>query len=329
MKTFLASLLLAMSISLIANAADDKVLSAIEIGSKGIKAIAYRVDDADKKARTVSKIVFDQTINTDLLSGAVDGNLLEANIDKTAKAIASLLAEMKKLDPGFFLLAASSAFEPIKNKEALQAAVLRATGQSIRFITVEDEVYYGLIGGVPIDQAEKSILVDIGSGNTKLGYQTPMGDTRLEALALRYGTVSLKEAGTTGGNYSKDAMAKALEKELAAVLRPAIKKKRGLADAARSIYIVGGDFSPPGSPKPDVAAVQHVFTNDDLQAGTTLLTKVLKDLGAQQRKIFFTRESRWIRGYMLSIYYNAECHDRLRFEPPCIARLEEPQLQRQ
>lgn len=320
--------------------ADNKVVSAIEIGSKGIKAVAYQISGLDNEEQYVAKKIFDQKINPTIMSGVVDGNIKAEKIEETAKAVDVLFRQLKLLDPQFIVIVSSTAFDKINNKSALEKAIRDITGQDIRYIRGDEEIYYGLLSCVPQKRISGSILIDIGSGNTKLGYSTPMSANGFESVVLKYGTVTLKEAAMASGNF-KDNLAALYNSDIGSPLRKAIQDKPGLANPNRRIYIVGGaswaaanmarpqdidkqyvtlklteisainrqlldgGYTPNNlSPKAEktITNIMDVFTPEDLQSGTTILTSMLTDLGGDRRKIIFPREGGWVIGYMFAQY---------------------------
>ncbi|MDD2775764.1 MAG: hypothetical protein PHU06_07405 [Gallionella sp.] len=321
--------------------ADNKVVSAIEIGSKGIKAVAYQISGFDNEGQYVAKKIFDQKINPTIMSGVVDGNLKTEKIEETTKAVDTLFRQLKLLDPQFIVIVSSSSFEKISKSSriALEKAIRDITGQDIRYISGSEEIYYGLLSCVPQSKMSGSILIDIGSGNTKLGYSTSNANG-FESVTLKYGTVTLKEAAMASGNF-KDNLTALYNSDVGSPLRKAIQDKPGLANLNRRIYIVGGaswaaanmarpqdiekqyvtlklseimtlnrqlldrDYNPNNiSPNAEktITKIMDVFTPEDLQSGTTILTLMLKDLGGDRRKIIFPREGGWVVGYMFAQY---------------------------
>lgn len=276
------------------------------------------------------------------MSGVVDGNLKAEKIEETAKAVDTLFRQLKLLDPQFIVIVSSTAFNStINNLTALENAIRDITGHPVQHITKEEEIYYGLLSCVPQKRIGGSILIDIGSGNTKLGYSTPMSASGFESVVLKYGTVTLKEAAMVTGNF-RDNLTLLYSSNMGAVLRKEVQNKPGLANLNRRIYIVGGaswaaanmikpqdidkqyvtlklaeiitlnrqllerTYTTPNNLNPKsektISSIMDVFTPEDLQSGTTILASILADLGGDKRKIIFPREGGWVIGYMFAQY---------------------------
>lgn len=324
-------------ISIISAAAERQVLAAIEIGSKGIKAIAVEMNVAGKSEDEIaSKTVYKNDLNPNIMSGVTNRLLQKDRIKSATDATVTLFNELKKLDPQFIVLVASTAFDNVDNRDELSTSIKAATGQSLDFITGEDELYFGLLAAIPKKLLSRAILIDVGSGNTKIGYSTPMNKNGFEAINIPFGTVTLKEKAKVS---SVQAI---IQNEILPNINKLIQDKPGITNPTRTIYILGGaswaltnlaypeeyvkpyaqvklnglkqisnsinsdTFIPKqGSEKynSEVSKIFEVFTPADLKAGGTLLISILQEIGGDRRRIVFPRESGWIFGYMYSKYY--------------------------
>jgi len=339
MKALISIVALLFSLSAFA---EPQVVAGIEIGSKGIKAIAVEIDVKSDGEEYSVRSVYKKQRNSNLMAGvSADGLLQEDRIAAAKTEIASLFKELKSKDPQFIVVVASTAFQNVKNRAALSDAVLEATNQKLEYIVADEEMYYGLLACVPAKRLTSSILIDIGSGNAKMGYATPMASDGFESEVIPFGTITLKEAGAKVGPKGVDTI---LESDVAPKVKKAMQDKPGLGSLQRRIYIVGGaawaatnlarpqdidkayvrlsvgevqslarrladgSFSPKsGSEKADAEAsrIMDVFSTDDLRAGVGLLSTILSELNGSKRAIIFPREGAeggWLYGYMFAKY---------------------------
>jgi hypothetical protein len=56
------------------------------------------------------------------------------------------------------------------SKYALVERVGQLTGETMNIIEVKDEVFLTIVGAIPEQHQNSSLSLDIGSGNTKIGY---------------------------------------------------------------------------------------------------------------------------------------------------------------
>jgi len=223
-----------------------QVVAGIEIGSKGIKGIVLEFSEPNKTGEQTYKTMFREEIKADIIDGAVDQMLSEKKIADAAEAVKVLMDRMKKYDPQHLAVVGSTSFDNYKNYVAFQDAVLSKTGKNVRQIIVAEELFYALKASVRTTLLNRSLLIDIGSGNTKIGYATPMSSSGFEASRFELGSKSLavkaqKLASTanSGLNYEQ-ALAQIVRNELIPAFRDAIKKQPGIASAQRRVYAEGG-----------------------------------------------------------------------------------------
>lgn len=231
----------------------------IEVGSKGIKATAIRVKETDE-GHTV-KLIYAEVINTTLMQ-LKDNKFSPEIIRDTALATARLLGKMKgdlRVPDAHIGIVGSSGLKA-DNPQDLIKAVHEKTGKTMTFLDVETEVQLSVVGTIPQryrykgdwkDNRGISVLMDIGSGNTKGGYQVirqlPTGtpDYDYVTVGIPKGTVSftneINQAVGEAGDLT-DFARKA--KELAPVsikagLRKEMERKPGLVNRPR-VYMSGG-----------------------------------------------------------------------------------------
>lgn len=217
----------------------------IEIGSKGVKAMAAEITEADKEGFYNIREIFRQNINTSIISGVKESGIFQTEtIEETAIATKRLLNELSKLE-GIKIeetvIVASSALYNVKNKDELSKKVKEKTGKELYFIDKDGEVLYGIIGSVPNKYLHESVLIDIGSGNTKLGY-IENNPIRTISVELPYGTVSLTDE-IKKSNPSDKAFISLTQKfassELTMKLRNEVSKRPAFLNR-KQVYMVGG-----------------------------------------------------------------------------------------
>ena len=326
---------------IISNISSADVVSGIEIGSKGIKGIAINYSGVDNNGQQDYKIVLREDIKADVIDGAKDSFLQEKKIAEAALAVEVLFNKIKKYDPQYFVIVGSTSFDNYKNKAALENAIAEKVGKKVEFITSDEEIFYALKASVRPKYLNKSILIDIGSGNTKVGYVSPMSANGFESTRFEYGTKSLtQKASDLGGNY-QDNLRKIAQTEIIPVVRLALQKQPGIGNVARRVYIEGGaswavaSYAQPENisksftylTTKEVSGVAKRFQsgsmtyaaqNDEaentfikimdnfdlrqLQAGSLILDTILSEINGEQRKIIFNRNGGWIIGFLIAKY---------------------------
>jgi exopolyphosphatase/pppGpp-phosphohydrolase len=106
-------------------------------------------------------------------------------------------------------------------------------------LTVKDEVLYGIAGAVPPKYFYNSILVDVGSGNTKIGYLEKVGDSiNVRSFEIPYGTVSLTERASKGKDFRRE-LGEVLSKEVEPLLKREAQKNPAYLNR-KNVFLVGG-----------------------------------------------------------------------------------------
>ena len=135
----------------------------------------------------------------------------------------------------------SSALHKAKNKEELASKVKELTGLNLHFLDKEGEIFYNLIGSIPPKYRTKALLIDIGSGNTKIGYLEGE-NLRTVSLEIPFGTVSLAEKAKEG-NPSFSAylsnLSKISQREVSQSLPKEAQRKPPLLNRS-PVFLVGG-----------------------------------------------------------------------------------------
>ncbi len=232
----------------------------IEVGSKGVKATAIRATESEDGYNV--KLVYAEVVNTTIMQ-LKDGKFAPDVIRDTATAIGKLLTRMKTeydIPEDRIGIIGSSGLRA-DNPQDLVKAVREKTGKTMSFLDVETEVQLSIVGTIPqryraknggwIDNRGISMLLDIGSGNTKGGYQTirqmPTGvaDYDYVTVSIPKGTVTFtNEVSHTVGEAADltDFARKAKELSPTSVripLRKEMERKPGLYNRQR-VYLTGG-----------------------------------------------------------------------------------------
>jgi exopolyphosphatase/pppGpp-phosphohydrolase len=323
------------------SAANAEIVAGIELGSKGIKAIAIDYKGLDRDGQQSYKIVFREDIRADVIDGAKDGLLLESKIGEAVNAVSTLFTRLKQFDPQYFVIVGSTSFDNYKNAPALGTAIFEKINHKVAYITSDEEIFYALKASVRKKFLSRSILIDIGSGNTKIGYATPMNPKGFESTRFEYGTKSLAEKAIKAGGDFPEAVRQIIRSEIVPAVRSAIQKQPGIASVHRRIYIEGGASwavatyaQPENVDKPftylnskDIDTVTKRFESNDLKivnmpqkaedtfikisdnfdakqlhAGANILRTLMTEINASQRTIVFNRDGGWILGYIIANY---------------------------
>lgn len=220
----------------------------VEIGSKGVKA-AVVSSYTDEQGRLRYQTGFKKSVNTDVIKGVTEtGEFSPEAIEATAKAASDLVNEIrsnaKNVGDNIFV-AGSSALAMAMNRDDLGKQVHSLTGIAPVFINSSQELTFALVGSVPDEYSYKTALLDIGSGNGRIGYLiSPRSDRKQgqAAIDIRAGSVSLADLANKskgiGENYIT-ALNRVVDKEIAPRFASDIKQYPVLAKH-KHLVIVGG-----------------------------------------------------------------------------------------
>lgn len=242
----------------IANVKNEKLHGGIEIGSKGVKATAINFNR--KGGGYDVKLFYSETVNTTIMKVKENKFTPEA-INETVQAVQKMFTRMQvehQISPEHIYIVGSSGLRA-ENKEELVSEIKKATGKAMSFLTVEMEVQLSILGTIPqqreddklVNERHTAMLIDIGSGNTKGGYQqavsaptTGIPVDEFVTMGIPYGTVTFtNEAGrfrkdeTDLKGFAIDAVM--LSPKLNEQLSREIAKKPGLVMRER-LYLTGG-----------------------------------------------------------------------------------------
>lgn len=213
---------------------------AIEIGSKGVKARLYELSE-DAEGYIVPTTHYKNDANTTIVASIdANGNFTSAAIEETATAVKAEYDAMLKEDKNCqaFVVGSSGAAKG-KNNNELADAVEKATNLRMSFINADEEAQYGFFASVPVKYRDDSVLIDVGSGNTKIAYQNK-SDGVVNTMEVPFGTVSLSKAimETNPPDFAatyKDEVNKIVAPEF----RKTVQSRPGVLNRKR-IYWIGG-----------------------------------------------------------------------------------------
>jgi exopolyphosphatase/pppGpp-phosphohydrolase len=278
-------LLVALVLPSCARAQDRRLVAGIEIGGSGVKATVI-----ESKPGGLYERLFSKTYRTNLT--VLDkGAFRPEAIVETARRMAELRDTIRKsygLPDERIVVVGSSGVPKATNRDDLVKAVKKATGKELRFIDDKTEVELTIAGVVPPGDRAGSWSLDIGSGNTKGGYQ-PEGKP-LVYVSVPLGVVTFtqkvqQEAKAKGIPFAQAAAA-LRETALVAPLKAGTKDMPELARRKR-VYLSGGTlWALVSLLKPRQVGQAYVtFTAADVDAYRALLVKAngkapVADLGS-------------------------------------------------
>jgi hypothetical protein len=194
------------------------------------------------------------TVNTALVADlGKTGHFDPKAVTQTAEAVAKLHQQMREEfkvpAERIYVVGSSGLFSPIRDKEdlvkenkaALAEAVRKAVDREMGFVSEQREAELSIIGVVPKAEAERAVLVDIGSGNTKGGYRD--ADGKLITFSVPLGTLSFTDLVRAAAEKNRTPFVRQAEasrrESLAPPLRQAFAGKAGLA-GREYVYLSGG-----------------------------------------------------------------------------------------
>lgn len=239
--------------------APEQLHGGIEIGSKGIKAIVVRVSSEDEGYAV--KILYAEIVNTTPVQ-TKDGKFTPEAIRDTGVAVGRFYQRMLqeyRIPPDQVHIVVSSGLVG-ENPQDLAAEVRKRTNQTPAFLDVDSEVQLTISGAIPkrykvgqkwYDNRGISVLIDIGSGNTKGGYQqlrqVAIGSPDYDYVSwgITKGTVTYTtEVSRAAGEAADYATFVKRSQELSntslrAPLRNEVARKPGLINR-KKVYLSGG-----------------------------------------------------------------------------------------
>lgn len=242
-----------------ASTSPEELHGGIEIGAKGIKSIAVRIT-GDERGYSVN-ILNTEVLNTTIVQ-TKNGKFTPEAIRETGSVTQRFYQRLRqdyRIPPEQIHIAGSSGLIG-DNPQELAEEVRKRTGQEMTFLDVETEAQLRVAGSIPRryrvgntwhDNRSVAVLIDIGSGDAKGGYQvlrqTVAGAPEYDYITwgIPKGTVTFtnevsKAAGETADYQTFARRAQSLSPEsVRALLRSEVGRKPGLINRKR-IYLSGG-----------------------------------------------------------------------------------------
>lgn len=216
---------------------------AIEVGASGIKAGIFTFSE-NVDGLEVRQVV-DVKDNPQPILYIKDGSFSQEGLKVVTDSVASLYGPLKErakekgLNPVYFAVGSSSV-ATAANAAELAKEIRTATGLDLGFVRPEEEAQLALISSVPAKRFGESVLIDIGGGNTKLGYMvTSLG--RFRGAEVRWGSRSVvREVGTSADLVAFRASVDKLIAEKTLPQYDEVAQKNSSLTTRGRIYWVGG-----------------------------------------------------------------------------------------
>jgi hypothetical protein len=236
----------------------DRLHGGLVIDPEGIKAAVIRLSDVEQGPS--AEVVYMRVIDTPLVQNQ-SGKFAPEVIKATGQAVLRLYTEMTqqhRVHPWHVYIIGSSDFDP-DDLEELANEIRKYIGKTLTFLTPESEMQLGIISTIPrryregttwFDNRSQSVLIDIGSSNTKVGYvqvRQPLSgklfyDFVTLGIPVGIDTFTNELNGTLGGGTEIKEFALNAATLSARSVREALRKETerrpGLAHR-RKIYLKG------------------------------------------------------------------------------------------
>jgi len=237
----------------------QELYGGIEIGAKGIKSLVLRVVNGDEGYNV--SILNAEVINTTLVQTR-DGKFTQQAIRDTGQVVQRfhqrMIQEFKVPADQINIIGSSGLIGD--NPLDIADEIKRRIGVEIEFLDIETEVQLTIAGTIPrryrvgrtwYDNRSVSVMVDVGSGNTKGGYQqlrqVAIGrpDYDYVSWGMPIGTVTYTNevSKAAGGDADLPSFIKRSQELSLSMLRPSIRtevsRKPGLLNR-KKVYISGG-----------------------------------------------------------------------------------------
>lgn len=237
----------------------QELYGGIEIGAKGIKCLVLRVINGDEGYNV--SILNAEVINTTLVQTR-DGKFTQQAIRDTGLVVQRFYQRLQqdfKVPADQINVIASSGLIG-DNPQDISNEIKRVIGVDIDFLDIETEVQLTIAGTIPrryrvgrtwYDNRSGSVMVDVGSGNTKGGYQQlrqvaigrPDYDYVTWGMPIGSVTFTNEVNKLAGGEADLQTFIKRSQELSTTLLRPSIRsevsRKPGLLNR-KKVYISGG-----------------------------------------------------------------------------------------
>ena len=258
------------------HAADaEELFGGIELGAKGIKATAIAIDTAGPKPVLTVKELDKKTIDV-TISRIKDLKFSDVKIEDAAEVIqgfATALHEELGVPEANIRIVASSGVPKALNQADLFTAVREKTGKTLQRIDAKQEGMLTALALVPKAQWARTLVVDVGSGNTKGGtFLDESGTTeKFVELNVPFGTTTFAKAiddRIAKAEAPRPEVARELGKEvIAAPLRKAVEANPALGEREAVLFAGGSVWAFVTIMKPETGSNAFPeITADDIKA---------------------------------------------------------------
>jgi exopolyphosphatase/guanosine-5'-triphosphate,3'-diphosphate pyrophosphatase len=159
----------------------------VDLGTNSIRLLVASLDDDGRLEEFARDMVITR------IGAGVDATsrIDPAALERTLAVLESYTRRARALHAKRTSVSATSAVRDAGNRDELERAVKRVTGESLRVIAGEHEAYLSFLGATSdLDAPAPFLVVDIGGGSTELA----LGDGELRAAtSMRIGSVRLTE----------------------------------------------------------------------------------------------------------------------------------------
>lgn len=250
--------------ALLAGVAYADEICPIEVGSGGVKA---RVVDLtyDSQCNLMAKTRLSLDENTNIVQSMQEGKFSQDAIKATADAVAKLGSKMKEQYPSCVVFAVGSSGVAVgKNTDELRQAVAAVGLKDMSFITPAQEAEYGFKSSIPTAKRLQALLIDIGSGNTKIGYLDPA--KAFHAMDVPFGSTSLAKKAESTGLPTRFGVAKSVMSDVLPQFREGTAKHPEVLKRNNVYWIGGAAWATATYARPDQADKAIVkITRTDLE----------------------------------------------------------------
>ena len=236
--------------------------------SKGVRAGVYTFTWDDESLSV--KHHYSSSDNINVMGRTKDYTIPEDAMDDAVKTMKNYYITISnKFPKAKIFCTISSAYSRVKNVEDLKSRIRSDVQCPTEIITAEKEAYYGILSSIPPKRRSQSVLIDTGSGNTKVG---AMIGSRIESVEIPYGTVTLRKAAQDeGGDYIVALNSLIKSKVLNDYLKT-VREKPALANRKRIYWIGGAGWATSAFTHPERAEKDFIYINSkDLTSFYTIL----------------------------------------------------------
>jgi hypothetical protein len=235
----------------------SELYGGIEIGSKSIKAIVIQISEPSGRV----KIVYTEEINS-RLAQYNNGNLTTEAIGNIAQTVETIYRRMQReyQVPQEHIHIIGCSDLRAENIGELTNTVTSRIGRNVTLLDMQSEASLSIVGTIPrryqdratwFDNRGMSVLIDIGNGNTKGGYQQirmlPKGkpDYVFFTFGIPQGTFTFTDevvqAAGSGADLRKFALQARIlsDKSVREPLQQELEKRPGLVNR-KKVYLSGG-----------------------------------------------------------------------------------------